>query len=594
MSHRPIYNFRLLIALSVAACAGFAGASPIEIYDLRSLVREAAQRHPSVLNLKALTGAAETEIQYAQRQRFPELTLSAATQGQGSTGAVVIKQPLWAGGALDARELLSVSNLEIAKTSVDEQALTISVRTLEAWRNFVLAQEKIKIVDEGMAQLNELVDMMARRVSANVSPRVELDLVKARLIQSQVELATYTAERDLAVRRLEELVGDVVLVSEPSADMFKNWSTLISRGWPKLSLIEVDDVARFQPTVRRIRLEAKVAQQDVQQTEAGQWPQLYLQYQEGLNEPVVNDKRVVLGLEYTPGRGFSSRQQVTAALARARAKDINIQTAIRDARDTLNAKLQEIDRAQTLVKSWEPSVKASEALLASYQRQFIAGRKTWQDVLNQQRELTQGRQSLVDARISWVSTVAELELMRQARPQVQLPQENWLQPFFTTSMLEHVESVEIAEKDPMLPITLILGASALFDDRVADSSTLSLKGRRYLSAWVQDMKAAGNRFQKLAISSFSAPSGDMAGAMQLSKLRAQTVVTFLRDQGMTAESWTVDWFGSARLDQAKCNAQESAHLSGCQKGDQRSEIQVEGVLEGMPQPFEARSTTRGN
>jgi outer membrane protein, adhesin transport system len=656
VSHHSIQFYRSVVGLAFALFvgAGAAVAAPLDIYDLRALVSEAAQRHPSVLNARALAGAADAEIQYAQKQRLPELSLSAAAQGQGSTGALTIKQPLWAGGAIDAQEALSRANLEVAQASADEQELTIATRTLEAWRNFVLSQQKITVVDEGMEQLNALIAMMQRRVDAKVSPRVELDLVKARLIQSQVERSTLSAERDLAVRRLEELVGGSIAVSKPPAALLAQWTALMKQGWPRLSSSEMNEVARYQPTVRRVSLEAKSAQKEVQQTEANQWPQVYLQFQQGINAPVTNDKRVVLGVEYTPGRGFSSRQQVDVALARARARDINIQTAVRDARDGLNAKLQAIDRAQALAKSWEPSVAASEALLASYQRQFIAGRKSWQDVLNQQRELNQGRQSLIDSRITWVSTVAELELMRAAKPLIRLPDETWLRPFFdspahaTTTVVSQdsmpvavgqkqtapesaastpptpekvAEAPSIApkpvslaamseRKKPLLSTTtqpepmphsqpglhplLVLGVDDLFGGAGSMASDLSEKGRKRLSAWALKVRATYAYLDQITVSGFSDPLADVATVTRLSQSRAQAVAAFLRTQGVQTQAWQVEWFGATKPVRPQCGFEDTPRNRVCHGANRRIEIQVEGVTKGKASPAVSPITARGN
>jgi len=43
------------------------------------------------------------------------------------------------------------------------------------------------------------------------------------------------------------------------------------------------------------------------------------------------------------------------------------------------------------------SLAGSQRVLASYERQFQAGRKTWQDLLNAAREVAQNEFSLTDA-----------------------------------------------------------------------------------------------------------------------------------------------------------------------------------------------------
>ena len=49
-------------------------------------------------------------------------------------------------------------------------------------------------------------------------------------------------------------------------------------------------------------------------------------------------------------------------------------------------------------------------VLASFERQFQANRKTWLDLLNQVRELAQNEYALVDAQASLVSSRLRLEI----------------------------------------------------------------------------------------------------------------------------------------------------------------------------------------
>ena len=49
-------------------------------------------------------------------------------------------------------------------------------------------------------------------------------------------------------------------------------------------------------------------------------------------------------------------------------------------------------------------------VLASYERQFQANRKTWLDLLNQVRELAQNEYALVDAQASLVGSRLRLEI----------------------------------------------------------------------------------------------------------------------------------------------------------------------------------------
>ena len=77
---------------------------------------------------------------------------------------------------------------------------------------------------------------------------------------------------------------------------------------------------------------------------------------------------------------------------------------------------------------------ASESLLRSYRRQFVAGRKSWQEVLTQLHELNQGQQSLLDVQVTWVATLAELELMQSATEGPARLADEWHKSFLAVGM----------------------------------------------------------------------------------------------------------------------------------------------------------------
>jgi adhesin transport system outer membrane protein len=55
-------------------------------------------------------------------------------------------------------------------------------------------------------------------------------------------------------------------------------------------------------------------------------------------------------------------------------------------------------------------VSSSASVYESYVRQFTAGRKTWQEVLNARKEATQAKYSLVDSRWSGIAAVNRIKI----------------------------------------------------------------------------------------------------------------------------------------------------------------------------------------
>jgi adhesin transport system outer membrane protein len=94
-----------------------------------------------------------------------------------------------------------------------------------------------------------------------------------------------------------------------------------------------------------------------------------------------------------------------------------VATAYRDLRQTLQSDQEELINTRKRIAALEKAVEGSDLVLASYQRQFQAGRKTWQDLLNAVRELAQNQYALVDARAAMLGAMHRLQVRLGQDPQ---------------------------------------------------------------------------------------------------------------------------------------------------------------------------------
>jgi adhesin transport system outer membrane protein len=78
---------------------------------------------------------------------------------------------------------------------------------------------------------------------------------------------------------------------------------------------------------------------------------------------------------------------------------------------------EEWSNTRKRIAALEKSVQGSDLVLASYQRQFQAGRKTWQDLLNAVRELAQNQYALVDAQATMMGAMYRLQVRMGQEPQ---------------------------------------------------------------------------------------------------------------------------------------------------------------------------------
>ncbi|MNJ48361.1 Outer membrane efflux protein [compost metagenome] len=155
--------------------------------------------------------------------------------------------------------------------------------------------------------------------------------------------------------------------------------------------------------VRYKKQEIERARASVDQVRTASMPTLYLQAEQDYDQPSYRDEtRVSLVLEGTlEGMGFATRGRTDAAVAQQSAAEEDLAYAVSELERSVR-RLQRSRELQTgLIRVQSESLAELGAVLGSYQRQYVAGTKSWLDVLNIQREFSEQQLQLVQAKSDW-------------------------------------------------------------------------------------------------------------------------------------------------------------------------------------------------
>jgi adhesin transport system outer membrane protein len=101
-------------------------------------------------------------------------------------------------------------------------------------------------------------------------------------------------------------------------------------------------------------------------------------------------------VQFSPGGGFSTVAGTRAAFERADAATHQVEAAKRDLNDRLNADYNEYEFSLLKRDSLQKSVDLSGDISASYDRQYLVGKKSWLDLMNAVRERAQAQLTLAD------------------------------------------------------------------------------------------------------------------------------------------------------------------------------------------------------
>ena len=404
---------------------GQSGAPTLSLQPLtvEALYAATNQSHPLLQAARLEAQAGTIDINAVERQRWP--TLSAVVESNtGNTTSLPqrslrVQQIVWDGGLVSSRVTEAENQLIISKLRVGLQQKQLFLQITNAWQALLAAHARVQVAKKAMDRLDGFKEKMQRRVDAEASSRIDLVLVNSRQLQTQVELDAAQRNLKVALLKLEQLSGEVNLRQRlPTLAPFPDLPT-VSPFINQLQQTDWGDLATRSPAVQIARSEVVSAYNRLRTKEAERWPQLYVRMDKpvGNNYPNANNSTLVFaGLSYTPGAGFANAVEAQALSTRIAKSEQGVDVAMKDSQETMQNDREEFLNAYAQISALEKSVAGSDMVLASFERQFQANRKTWLDLLNQVRELAQYEYALVDAQANLVGSRLRLEINMDQNP----------------------------------------------------------------------------------------------------------------------------------------------------------------------------------
>jgi adhesin transport system outer membrane protein len=107
-----------------------------------------------------------------------------------------------------------------------------------------------------------------------------------------------------------------------------------------------------------------------------------------------------VGLSSRLGAGLSSLTQVSAAQGRYTAALADIDSTRLSLGEQIQSDYAQAQSGQARLLALQASLASADSITQAWGRQFVAGRKTWPDVMNAVRELAQLEVQIADAKAS--------------------------------------------------------------------------------------------------------------------------------------------------------------------------------------------------
>lgn len=382
------------LLVSSSACAE-------KVDPLNTLIRHALATYPSILSQKLTQEAAQSDVLAAKLKFLPSPTFNTQRNnvrfdGATSTGNmpstnVTVNQPIWAGGALIAGYNKADARLGAADFALLETREDVAKKIITAYSDWLRSWLKILAFEESLRVHERLVGLINRRFQQGVASGSDRDLGVTRLQQTKADLETVRSAELTSLSTLSELVGKPV----QRQDLVQKIA--VSTNVPPRK-IGLNKALSNSVSIQRAKHEAEAADAEAKEVRAQALPQVSFQAQRQIGNAyypgVQGFDSYGIVVNYAPGGGLSSIATASAAMDRSRAAAMQVETLKREMTDRLTAEYNEYEFSLLKKSHMLQSALLTGEVSASYDRQYLVGRKSWLDLMNSVREEAQARAEL--------------------------------------------------------------------------------------------------------------------------------------------------------------------------------------------------------
>ena len=376
--------------------------------SLDALLERTVTTHPSVQGQRSQKAVAVSELDYARQQFFPtpSLSIEQVSAGQhdpsylSDTNVKIfrLQQPVWTHGRLDAGVDKARASADIAGHNYDDVRQQLALRVLQAWADGYAADLKQNALQASVATHERLQAQVSRRIADGASAQTEKVLTDGRLAQTRAQLQAVVVQAQTARLRLEQLAGaplDGVLEAAPERELL---------GMDAAQAVEAS--FKRSPAVRRLQSAVHVQEADVLERKSELWPEVYARAEYQIGNAAVagapDAQRLFVGLQSKLGAGLSTFAGIEAARNKVAVAVAEVENTRLSLAEQVLADWSQLVSLKARQTELEASLQASRETSLAWDRQFLAGRKTWVEVMNGARELAQAETELADVRASRV------------------------------------------------------------------------------------------------------------------------------------------------------------------------------------------------
>ena len=395
---KHVAHWLFLLLTLLAASISFADAPPLskdDGYSLSNAISDAINSDPRLKAARAEHTATQTEITIARAGYYPSVSVQAGVGDiDGETEYQLnVRQMVYDWGRVASQVDNSRAENNLTSEKLRLAQANAAFDTADAFLRYVQTKKAVSIYNDYIVVLNDLLQIAEKRTQGQFSSRVEVDRAQVEKSRALESRARYQGLMASAQQALFEYTGN-----NP-----ENLSLTAPPRLPVLSIFAntaiVDKSISLAPQVMADKEEVGRARAELKLRKAELWPQLNLEadwVRRQFNEEVDTDVIVALRLRSETDFGLSSFRRPHAARSRLAAREHQVRATRRD----LRRSLQQLSALQPALEARIAALGAqsegSLQIMATYQQQFIAGLRDFDDLLSVNRDHFDARRQKIE------------------------------------------------------------------------------------------------------------------------------------------------------------------------------------------------------
>ncbi|MDD2830063.1 MAG: TolC family protein [Sulfuricurvum sp.] len=370
------------------------------------LIDSTLKHHPSVKSAQLAIQGAEVGIESAKWGYWPTPSVSVDnSEGRRST-LFQLSQPLWSGGKLDAVVDKATAYKSESNADLEQSRYDLAFKCIELYATLIQTQGRICALDESINRLLRYDTMIRQRVEGGVSPSSDRELISNRISQTRNERLNQSTAQRTALSQLHLLSG----MDIQSSMIDNNYLTHI-----KISSIQslIDNAYATYPIFKKQRAQIEAARYELDNAKAQLSPNLSAKVERQIGsiyQDSYSDNRFILSVSMNTGAGLSSLSNIQSAQLKIDQLLQNVETSKIELAQKIESDYDNYGLLDERITIADQSIHSSEEVLNSYTRLFIAGKRSWLDVVNAARELTDNQKLKSDMVASSVISGERLKL----------------------------------------------------------------------------------------------------------------------------------------------------------------------------------------